>query len=301
MQIPAIAGRVCYHPCRSGPSVTARCRFTAWSGSSRHVAGVVVCLAAGPQRQAGAGHRRRARRCCGLPPGPAPARHRPSRTPSWTWAVVRQAGLPDAARRPGRRAGPDRGARRARPPRSPGGGPWTPSGATAPSTRYSWRSARTCPSGLRHPGQGRGVRGRGVVPAQCRLGGAAGDQRRVAVYGGGNTAMDAARVARRMGPGSARPSASTGGPARRGLGHPEEADDAERRCGSTGCARRRPFRRPWREAMELDSGFPQPTGARDARRRYRDPGAGPGHRHRVPAPGAGRGDGATAQCRCRRR
>ena len=62
--------------------------------------------------------------------------------------------------------------------------------------------------------------------------------RRVAVYGGGNTAMDAARVARRLGgrgahrlPANPRADAR---PPRRGRGPERKA------CGSTGCARSRP-------------------------------------------------------------
>ena len=82
-----------------------------------------VRSAAGPQRQAGAGHRLGAERAVGrLPPRPArprgrdPRRGRRARRDD----ALRHPGLSDAARRPGRRAGPDRGAGRAddlRPPR----------------------------------------------------------------------------------------------------------------------------------------------------------------------------------------
>ena len=75
-----------------------------------------------------------------------------------------------------------------------------PSARRAASTRSSSRSARTCPSGSTS---------RRATPAgsstRCRscAASASGEQpvigRRVAVYGGGNTAMDAARVARRLG------------------------------------------------------------------------------------------------------
>jgi NADPH-dependent glutamate synthase beta subunit-like oxidoreductase len=86
--------------------------------------------------------------------------------------------------------------------------------------------------------------------------------RRVAVYGGGNTAMDAARVARRLGANDAlivyrRTRAQM--PA-----HAEEADDAEREGVRINWLRTiTAFEGPELtvEAMELDdSGFPQPTG-----------------------------------------
>jgi NADPH-dependent glutamate synthase beta subunit-like oxidoreductase len=86
--------------------------------------------------------------------------------------------------------------------------------------------------------------------------------RRVAVYGGGNTAMDAARVARRLGANDAtivyrRTRAQM--PA-----HAEEADDAEREGVRINWLRTiTAFDGPELtvEAMELDdSGFPQPTG-----------------------------------------
>ena len=86
--------------------------------------------------------------------------------------------------------------------------------------------------------------------------------RRVAVYGGGNTAMDAARVARRLGADEAlivyrRTRAQM--PA-----HAEEADDAEREGIRINWLRTiTAFDGPTLqvEVMELDdSGFPQPTG-----------------------------------------
>ena len=61
--------------------------------------------------------------------------------------------------------------------------------------------------------------------------------RRVAVYGGGNTAMDAARTARRMG---AEPLIVYRRTREQMPAHEEEAEDAEREgVGSTGCARSR--------------------------------------------------------------
>ena len=86
--------------------------------------------------------------------------------------------------------------------------------------------------------------------------------RRVAVYGGGNTAMDAARTARRLGADDAlivyrRTRAQM--PA-----HPEEAEDAEREGVRINWLRTiTAFDGPTLtvEAMELDeSGFPRPTG-----------------------------------------
>ena len=87
--------------------------------------------------------------------------------------------------------------------------------------------------------------------------------RRVAVYGGGNTAMDAARVARRLGADDAlivyrRTREQM--PA-----HEEEAEDAEREGVRINWLRTitafdGPRARPSR-CMELDEpGFPQPTG-----------------------------------------
>ena len=107
--------------------------------------------------------------------------------------------------------------------------------------------------------------------------------RRVAVYGGGNTAMDAARVARRLGANDAlivyrRTRAQM--PA-----HAEEAEEAEREGVRINWLRTiTAFDGPELtvEAMELDEhGFPQTDRAvRDAGRGHRDPGARPGDRHR---------------------
>ena len=68
------------------------------------------------------------------------------------------------------------------------------------SMRCSWRWARICPSASRSPRWTRGGWSdavsflRGVASGERPLVG-----RRVAVYGGGDTAMDAARTARRLG------------------------------------------------------------------------------------------------------
>ena len=116
--------------------------------------------------------------------------------------------------------------------------------------------------------------------------------RRVAVYGGGNTAMDAARVARRLGANDAlivyrRTRAQM--PA-----HAEEAQEAEREG----------VRINWLRTITAFDGPGADGGGhgarreripaadravRDAGRGHRDPGPRPGHRHRVPAPGTRRG------------
>jgi NADPH-dependent glutamate synthase beta subunit-like oxidoreductase len=86
--------------------------------------------------------------------------------------------------------------------------------------------------------------------------------RRVAVYGGGNTAMDAARVARRLG---AEEAVIVYRRTREQMpAHEEEADDAEREGVRINWLRTiTAFEGPQLEVevMELDeSGFPQPTG-----------------------------------------
>ena len=114
---------------------------------------------------------------------------------------------------------------------------------------------------------------------------------RVAVYGGGNTAMDAARVARRLGASEAmiiyrRDRAHM--PA-----HEFEADEAEAEGVKIHWLRtiksidRTTFTV---EVMEIDEhGRPQPTGRLETlEAELADHGAGPGHRHRVPQAGRGR-------------
>ena len=129
--------------------------------------------------------------------------------------------------------------------------------------------------------------------------------RRVAVYGGGNTAMDAARVARRLGADEAlivyrrtreqMPAHARGGRGRRARGRADQlaADDHG-------------VRRPGAEGRGDGARRVRPPAAhrpvRDARRRHRDPGA----RARRPTPGScarcpGSSSRATAPCWCRRR
>ena len=154
--MPAIHGRVCYHPCESvcnrasldsAVSIHSVERFLGdlalergWSFDPPPV----------PQRQAGAGHRRRAERAFRrLPPGPARPRGRDQGCGRAARRddAVRHPGLPDATRRPGWRAGPDRRDGRADHPEATGWRTWTLSGARAASTRPSSPWARTCPSG----------------------------------------------------------------------------------------------------------------------------------------------------------
>ena len=116
--------------------------------------------------------------------------------------------------------------------------------------------------------------------------------RRVAVYGGGNTAMDAARVARRLGADEAlivyrrtreqMPAHEEEARGRRARGRADQlaADDhGVRRAGAAG-------RGDGARRVRLPAAD---RAVRDARRGHRDPGARPGDRHRVPARGAGGG------------
>ena len=113
--------------------------------------------------------------------------------------------------------------------------------------------------------------------------------RRVAVYGGGNTAMDAARVARRLGADEAlivyrrtrgqMPAHARGGRGRRAGGCTDQLAAHDHGVRRPGAAGRGDGARPVRLAAA-----DRPV--RDARRGHRDPGARPGDRHRVPASGA---------------
>ena len=150
-----------------------------------------------------------------------------------------------------------------RSPAATGSRTWTPSGARAASTPSSSRSARTCPSAsTSRPGTPAGSSTRCRSCASVASGERPVIGRRVAVYGGGNTAMDAARVARRLGANEAlivyrRTRAQM--PA-----HEEEAQEAEREGVRINWLRTiTAFDGPELtvEVMELDeNGFPQPTG-----------------------------------------
>ena len=127
----------------------------------------------------------------------------------------------------------------------------------------SWRSARTCQSGWTSPPPTPGT----IVDAVSFLRGVAAGQRpvigrRVAVYGGGNTAMDAARVARRMG---AEEALIVYRRTREQMpAHEEEAADAERegvRINWLRTIKAMEGSELQVEVMELDeTGYPQPTG-----------------------------------------
>ncbi len=114
---------------------------------------------------------------------------------------------------------------------------------------------------------------------------------RVAVYGGGNTAMDAARVARRLG---AEDALIVYRRTREQMpAQDEEAEDAEREGVRINWLRTiTAFDGPELnvEVMELDNaGFPRPTGKFETSRcRYADPCARPGNRHSLPAVGGRR-------------
>ena len=296
---PAIHGRVCYHPCESvcnraeldsAVSIHSVERFLGDLALERGWAFDPPAVRSGKRVLV---DRRRAERAVGrLPPGPARPRGRDPRRRRRAGRddALRHPGLPAAARRARRRARPDRGAGRADDLRSPGRGPRGRAAARAASTRSSSRSAPTCPSGsTSRPG----TPGRIVDAVSFLRSVASGERpvigRRVAVYGGGNTAMDAARVARRLGADEAlivyrRTREQM--PA-----HDEEAEDAEREGVRINWLRTiTAFDGPELqvEVMELDeSGLPAADRAvRDAGRGHRDPGARAGDRHRLPARGA---------------
>jgi hypothetical protein len=292
----------------TAPSSTARSRSTRSSGSSATSRSSDGWQCDPPPASAapGAGDRLRAERAVGrLPPGPARPRGRdPRRRPrAGRDDALRDPVLPDATRRARRRAGrivalgvritsghrvEDLGAERAE------------GGFDAVFVAVGAHLSKRVEIPARDAGP--------IVDAVSFLRGVASGERpvigrRVAVYGGGNTAMDAARVARRLG---AEETLIVYRRTREQMpAHEEEAQDAEREgCGSTGCARSQRFEGPELnvEVMEARrAGYPQPTGrVRDARRRHGDPGARPGDRHRLPAWRCrGSSSTATAPCRCR--
>ena len=160
---------------------------------------------------------------------------------------------------------------------------WRPSAGRAASTPRSSRSARTCQSASTSP---RWTPGRWSTRSSYLRGVASGERpvigRRVAVYGGGNTAMDAARTARRLG---AEEAIIVYRRTREQMpAHEEEAEDAERegvRMNWLRTIKAFEGEQLQVEVMELDE-----TGlaaghrtVRDAGGRRRDPGARPGHRH----------------------
>ena len=149
--------------------------------------------------------------------------------------------------------------------RPPGRGPRRRAATRAASTRSSSRSARTCRKRVDIPARDAGrivdavvVPARASPPASAPVIG-----RRVAVYGGGNTAMDAARVARRLGADEAiivyrRTREQM--PA-----HDDEAEDAEREGVRINWLRTitafdGPRAAPSRSWSSTSTGCPQPTG-----------------------------------------
>ena len=219
-----------------------------------HAAGACSSSARGPSGLSAAYHLARLR-----PRGRDPRRGRGARRDD----ALRHSGLPDAARRAGRGGRADRGARR-------------------PDRRSSHRvedlAAERAEGGFdavfvavgAHLSKRVDIPARDagpIVDAVSFLRSVASGERpvigrRVAVYGGGNTAMDAARVARRLGADEAlivyrRTRAQM--PA-----HEEEAEDAEREGVRINWLRTiTAFDGPELqvEVMELDeSGYPQPTG-----------------------------------------
>ena len=218
--------------------------------------------------------------------------------------ALRHPGLPAAARRARRRDRPDRGAGRADlragpPGRGPRGR------AQRRRLRRRLRRGRRAPvQARRHPGAGR-RRGSSTRSRSCAASPPAtrpGDRATVAVYGGGNTAMDAARVARRLGADEAlivyrRDPRADAGARVRGARTP-----SARACGSTGCARSASF--DGADAARRGDGARRVRApaadrpVRDARGRHRDPGARPG-RPTPPSCAAcpGSSSSATAPCR----
>ena len=291
---PAIHGRVCYHPCESvcnranlDSAVSIHCG-RAVPGRPRPRARLAFDRAAGAQRQAGAGGRRGTERAVGrVSPGAARARGRdPRRRPrARRDDALRHPGLPDAPRRAGRGDRADRGAGRADDLRPPGRGPRGRAARRAASTRSSSRSARTCPSGWTSP---RATPARSSTPCRSCAASRPGERpvigRRVAVYGGGNTAMDAARVARRLGAEETlivyrrtreqMPAHEEEAAGRRARGRADQLAAHDHGLRGPGAAGRGDGARRGR--------LPAADRAlRDARRGHRDPGARPGDRHRA--------------------
>ena len=194
-----------------------------------------------PERQARARDRRRPERPLGrLPPGPArprgrdPRRGRRARRDD----ALRHPGLPAAARRARRRARPDRGARRADHAATTGSRTSPPSGEEGGFDAVFVAVGAHLSKRVDIPARDAGR----IVDAVAFLRSVASGERpvigrRVAVYGGGNTAMDAARVARRLGADEAMivyrrtreqmPAHARGGRGRRARGRADQlaADD----------------------------------------------------------------------------
>ncbi len=299
--LPAVHGRVCYHPCESAcnrshldsaVSIHSVERFLgdlalergwAFDAPAERSGRRVLVVGAGPSGLSAAYHLARLGHEVEVRDvGDAPGRD----------DALRHPGVPAPARRPGRGDRADRRSGRALHTRPPGRGPRRRAGGAAGSTPSSSPSAPTWPSASTSPQATPGAsstrsRSCAASPRASRpvIG------RRVAVYGGGNTAMDAARVARRLGAQDAvvvyrRTRAQM--PA-----HEDEAADAEKEG----------VRLNWLRTITAFDGSAAAGGGHGARRhglppahrpvrdpvgRHRDPGAGSGDRvgvHGGPARG----------------
>ena len=270
--LPAIHGRVCYHPCESvcnradldsAVSIHSVERFLGdlaleqgWRFDPPPVRSGkrVLVVGAGPSGLSAAYHLAR----LGHEVEIRDAGERAGRDDA-----VRHPGLPAAPRRARRRARPDRGDGRADDLRAQGRGPRRRAARRARFDAVFVAVGAHLSKRVDIPARDAGR----IVDAVSFLRSVASGERpvigrRVAVYGGGNTAMDAARVARRMGADEAlivyrRTREQM--PA-----HLEEAEDAEREGVRIHWLRTiTAFDGPELqvELMELDeSGYPQPTG-----------------------------------------
>ena len=207
--LPAVHGRVCYHPCEqacnrdaldAAVSIHAVERFLGDLATARRLAAADRRAA---ERQARAGRRRRAERDCPPPitsrvsaipsrstrPGPLPGGMMHFGIPAYRLPradLMKEIGRIEAD---GRRVRQSQ--RRGRPGRNN-----MPDGFDAVFIAIGAhaRQPRRHPGARRRQGARRGLLLRDVGAGDApRLG------RRVVVYGGGNTAMDAARTVRRLG------------------------------------------------------------------------------------------------------
>ena len=313
--LPAIHGRVCYHPCEnacnrehldSAVSIHSR---RALPRRSRQREGLddrrrrpptgkrVLVVGAGPSGLS-----------CRLPParGSATRSRSATRARAGRHDALRHPRLPPAAR--GARRRRSRASRRwaSRSSSTTGRATCSPRRQRGGSTRSSCRSARTSPSTSTSR---RGTRGKIIDAVALLRSVAEGERRRSgagsSVYGGGNTAMDAARVAKRLGAEEAvivyrRDRAQM--PA-----HADEAEDAEREGVKINWLRTiKEFDGPELtvELMELDdrrAGRSRPGSSRRSR-----PTPSCSRSARTPtssscAASPGSSSAATASSRCRRR
>ena len=273
--LPAIMGRVCYRPCETACNRAAarrrRSASTRSSGSSatrpsgkagpcptrpRRPASRVLVVGAGPSGLSAAYHLAPAR-----PPGHDPRLRAGARRHD----ALRHPGLPAAARRARRRDRPDPGAGRA-------------AGGRADGHRHHRRRWRDGGFDAAFLAVGAQAGKRAYIPAgdSARILDAVrylhevaeGEPpqlgRRVVVYGGGNTAMDAARTARRLGATDAivvYRRTRDRMPAHDSRGRARPPTRASRMTLAVHHRRGRRRQALIIEKMRLDeTGFPQPTG-----------------------------------------